>query len=344
MNRQEQQLLQALRSFQKRIVLDATAFTSDSIRRIIAQDVKISYYISRISLSGNGVKLTLTVEYVHTDTPLSDIYIVVSQEEAQRILCQCIGNYRQRAVMFAPPGVDLGAAYDKFSVMHSAFYPNLTGTNIESAQPSLVPMSRYTFQFIYRIGKVKLAMMERETDAEIERLAKLLFLPTMSDAGKAFLAHNYLAYTVDYNLNENASNLEKSYQQSAYGALIKKKCVCQGYAEAFKRLMDQAGISCDVVCGQTKGSTTYHAWNIIKLNGGLDNYHIDVTWDATGGRVRYDYFGVKDADFAGKRTWNREYNATCNSERNLLAEARREIMRLKPQLLANGVDPRMFGF
>jgi transglutaminase/protease-like cytokinesis protein 3 len=185
--------------------------------------------------------------------------------------------------------------------------------------------------------------MENETDREVERIAKLLFLPGMDDATKAFLAHNYLADSIDYTLIENATDLETSYMQSAYGALIKKKCVCQGYAEAFKRIMDFEGIPCDIVCGKTKDSTTYHAWNILKLNNERDNYHIDVTWDSSDERVSYKYFGLKDSDFIGQRTWSREYNATCNSSKNLLALARWGVMRFKTKLLANGVSPRILG-
>ena len=109
-------------------------------------------------------------------------------------------------------------------------------------------------------------------------------------------------------------------------------------------MMDYAGVPCDLVCGQIKGSSEYHAWNIIKLNGGSENYHIDVTWDSAGERVSYTYFGLKDSELADNRTWNRSLNAVCNSSKSLLLEGRRGILRLKPRLLANGVSTRILGY
>ena len=344
----EAELLRALQRFERKIVINAMGASSSILNNVIERNIKIAYYLGAMSVMTTygigGAKLVFDVQYQNTDVSEKDIFVVSTGDEARSILCQYIGNYKTRLVLFAKPGVDISLEYEKFSVVNAAFYSNYVGASITKGQYSVAPMPYYDFKFNYRIGKVKLSMMENETDAEVERIAKQLFIPGMDDATKAFLAHNYLADTIDYTLIENATSLEMSYMQSAYGALIKKKCVCQGYAEAFKRLMDFEGIPCDIVCGQTKGSDTYHAWNILKLNGGRDNYHIDVTWDSAGERVAYTYFGLKDSDFIGERTWNREYNARCNSSDNLLITARRGVMRFKSKLLANGVSTRLFGY
>ena len=305
----ETELLKALQRFETKIMIDAIGANTNILNNVIAQNIKIVYYLAEISASmtySGGPKILFKVKYQNEDVSQNDIYVVSRAEEVHSILCQYIGNYKTRLILFAKPGVDIDSEYQKFSIVSAPFYSNYVGASIAKGQCSATPIPFYDFYFDYRIGKVKLAMMENETNAEISRIAKQIFLPGMSDETKAFLAHNYLAHTIDYTLKEDASSLEKSYMQSAYGALIKKKCVCQGYAEAFKRLMDYAGIPCDIVCGQTKGSTTYHAWNILKLNDDHDNYHIDVTWDSAGERVSYTYFGLKDSDFVGERTWNKE--------------------------------------
>lgn len=343
----ETELLKALQRFETRIIIDAMDVSPNILSDAIAQNVKIAYYLAGISASIaylDEPKIILNVQYKNMDVSQNDIYVVSTGEEVHSVLCQYIGNYKTRLVLFAKTGVNIDFEYQRFSVVSAPFYSNYLGTSIKKCQSSVINMSVYDFYFDYRIGKVKLAMMENETDAEIARISKQLFLPGMSNETKAFLAHNYLAHTIDYTLIEDANSLEKSYMQSAYGALIKKKCVCQGYAEAFKRLMDYAGILCDIVCGQTKGSTTYHAWNILKLNEERENYHIDVTWDSSGERVSYTYFGLKDSDFAGERTWNKEFNAKCNSSKNLLLEARLGIMRFKSQLIANGVSTQILGY
>lgn len=344
----EIELQRAFERFQPSVTVDARSVSSDILQRVIARNYKLAYYVA--SVSSNSVflgfrsSMVFDMEYQNTDMPMSDIHIAKSSEEMQNLLERYVGDYKRRLVIFTAAGVNGKAEYEKFRVMSAAFYANFTAATVTVGKSSMTDMLFYDFNFEYRIGSVKLEMMENEVDREVERLAAQMFLPGMSDATKAFLAHNYLAYTIDYTLKDTVSNLEKSYMQSAYGALIKKKCVCQGYAEAFKRLMDYAGIECEVVCGQIKGSSEYHAWNMIMLNGGADSYHIDVTWDSTGGRVSQDYFGLKDSDLAADRTWDHEFYPSCNSSKPLIVEARRGIMVFKPRLLANGVDRGCLGY
>ncbi len=55
--------------------------------------------------------------------------------------------------------------------------------------------------------------------------------------------------------------------------------VCDGYARAYKILMDKAGIPTDYVSGPniTNDKLSGHAWNLVNLDGTW--YHVDVTWD-----------------------------------------------------------------
>ena len=344
----ELELLQALRQFKTRIVIDGGGIGCDLFAATLTRHPEIAYYVSKMSASavtvGPRTRVTFDVAYHNTQVPFRDIYVVSGEEEVHALLDRYLGDYKSRLVIFAGGRVNVENAYRAFSDGRAAFYPNFTSATISTGSFSSVPYRFFDFCFQYRIGRVKLQMMEMAVDNEVERLARQMFLPGMSEATKAFLAHNHLAHTIRYTLLENASNLDSSYIQSAYGALIEKKCVCQGYAEAFKRLMDYAGITCDVVCGQTKGSDTYHAWNILRLNGGTECYHVDVTWDSSDGRVSYNYFGLRDADFAGERTWNRRLNAVCASPKSLLVEARREIPRFKARLMANGVSTKLLGY
>ena len=343
----ETEILKALQRFESRIMIDSTGVSTSVFNDTVARNVKIAYYIAGGSATGiyfGGPKYVYDICYQNTEVAYADIHVVSSSAEIQSIFCQYIGNFKTRLVLLARPGIDVNSEYNKFKETKSAFYSNYRGMTFRSGMLSLANVFFYDYCFDYRIGKVKLQMMENDTKAEIARIAKMLFLPGMSNETKAFLAHNYLAHTIVYTNIEKRNSLQASYIQSAYGGLINKKCVCQGYAEAFKRLLDYAGIPCDVVCGQIIGHTSYHAWNILKLNDGCDNYHIDVTWDSSNGEVSYKYFGLKDSDLYSKRTWNREFNVKCNSSKNLLLEARQGIVRFKSQLISNGVSTKILGF
>ena len=192
------------------------------------------------------------------------------------------------------------------------------------------------------IGRVKLSMMEHAVDEEVERLGKILFSKDMLPETKAYIAHNYLVKTVKYWLKEEANPLEKSYMQSAYGALINHKCVCQGYAEAYKRFMDSQGVICYVICGKIRGSQEYHAWNVISFDG-RKFYHVDVTWDVSdSARASWKYFCKSDAQMSPTRIWTRKSGVICASEDDILSIALRQISSKRLTYRSQGIDSKYF--
>lgn len=95
------------------------------------------------------------------------------------------------------------------------------------------------------------------------------------DVAKIKYVHDWLIDNVEYDVN-----LESSDPYSIVGALIEGKAVCEGYARAFKYIMDGLGISCVLVSGtgtNSSGTTESHAWNYVVLDGSW--YAVDVTWD-----------------------------------------------------------------
>ena len=96
-----------------------------------------------------------------------------------------------------------------------------------------------------------------------------------TDYQNILFVHDYLVNNIDYDSNYQAVG---SY--SIYGALIEKKCVCEGYAKAFKYILNSAGYECELLQGvatNSTGQTENHAWNAVKLNGVW--YEVDPTWD-----------------------------------------------------------------
>ena len=118
--------------------------------------------------------------------------------------------------------------------------------------------------------------------------------------------HDYLVDNLDYD-----STYDKIGSYSIYGALVEKKCVCEGYAKAFKYLANCAGYECELMQGKAtnnSGETENHAWNCIKLNDKW--YEVDVTWDdpiiiggngRTNNNIKYRYF------LKGTNTFNKDH-------------------------------------
>jgi len=87
--------------------------------------------------------------------------------------------------------------------------------------------------------------------------------------------HDYMVDMVDYDISVSNPNI-----YNMYGALVKNIAVCEGYAKAFKYIMDDLNIPCIIVCGVAKdkeGRVQNHAWNYVRIDGQW--YAIDVTWD-----------------------------------------------------------------
>lgn len=100
-------------------------------------------------------------------------------------------------------------------------------------------------------------------------------LQNLSDYDKIREVHYWLVNNIEYD-----SNLEAEEPYSISGALTEGKAVCEGYARAFKYIMDGLGIPCVLVSGtatNSSGLTESHAWNYVYLNDQW--YAIDVTWD-----------------------------------------------------------------
>ena len=160
----ESELLTALMRFEKRIAINAIGVSPNILSKAIAMDVRIAYYLTQISTSveyGSVPRYIFNVEYKDTDLPLSDIYVVSSGAEVHSILCRYIGGYKTRLVIFAPSGIDVGLEYNKFSTVNAPFYSNYMGAKLTTGSFSNVSMTYYYFYFDYRIGKVKLMMMEK---------------------------------------------------------------------------------------------------------------------------------------------------------------------------------------
>ena len=113
--------------------------------------------------------------------------------------------------------------------------------------------------------------------------------------------HDYLVETIEYD-----QTISRPNTYNLYGTLIEKKCVCEGYAKAFKYLTDALNIPAVIVSGtgtNSEGNTENHAWNYVQINEKW--YAVDCTWDdpiLIGGAVltnstKYKYFLKGEDEF-----------------------------------------------
>ena len=132
----------------------------------------------------------------------------------------------------------------------------------------------------------------------------------MTDYTKELTAHDYMVETCVYGYPADEADA-----YTAYGVLVEKRAVCDGYAECFAMLCECMGIDCNIVVGMAENEM--HAWNQICLDGIW--YNVDVTWDDAlpdmGSCIRHSYFNVTDDVLATDHSWDKEYYYSCTETR-----------------------------
>lgn len=148
------------------------------------------------------------------------------------------------------------------------------------------------------------AAFRRETEAALSCVKD-----GMSDLQKAVVLHDYLAVNCKYDYGNYLAGSLPGTVYSAYGVLVNGTAVCEGYALAYKYLLNKSGINCCMVTSDSMD----HAWNLIELDGKY--YHTDVTWDDPTwdltGRARHAYMLCSDADFAAADDQKEAHSGWC---------------------------------
>ena len=147
--------------------------------------------------------------------------------------------------------------------------------------------------------RAKINSRKAEVEAKVKQIVSKIGT-SWSDYDKEKYIHDYLVDTIKYNQAVAANPITNGNVHQAldaYGALIGKSAVCEGYAKAFQYLCYTVGINANQVHG------VGHEWNVVRLDG--EWYQIDVTWDdpiASGGgdMKTYDFFNLTTKQMLAK--------------------------------------------
>lgn len=140
----------------------------------------------------------------------------------------------------------------------------------------------------------------------------------MTEYEKALAVHDYIILNCEYDEDSLDGGLLSGQAHTAYGALVKKLAVCDGYAKAYQYIMKELlGIPCQVVTS----SEMAHAWSLIKLDGKW--YHADLTWDDPLydciGRVNHQYFLLSDSVMSDAEHEHHDWQVKDENKRDIRA-------------------------
>ena len=182
-----------------------------------------------------------------------------------------------------------GTTGDYLRWQHTGMSGSVEGESLDSGY-------RYTFTYVPDTRYFDTIWFT--TNAQEKALTNYIqntILPQLSLGGKTTYQkvqaiYNWITANVKYDYSHMN---DPTYwpQYTAYAAAVQKKAVCQGYANLFYRLANDAGIDCRIITGKAYNGTQTedHAWNIVRMED-EKYYCLDATWDAGLKPENYEYF------------------------------------------------------
>ena len=182
-----------------------------------------------------------------------------------------------------------GTTGDYLRWQHTGMSGSVAGESLDSGY-------RYTFTYVPDTRYFDTIWFT--TNAQEKALTNYIrntILPQLSLGGKTTYQkvqaiYNWITANVKYDYS-HMNDPTYLLQYSAYAAAVQKKAVCQGYANLFYRLANDAGVDCRIITGKAYSvdGTADHAWNIVRMED-EKYYCLDATWDAGTDPKDYDYF------------------------------------------------------
>ncbi|CAL6032236.1 Transglutaminase-like_superfamily protein [Hexamita inflata] len=131
---------------------------------------------------------------------------------------------------------------------------------------------------IFTDNPIEIESKNKELTEEIQKLETKIRIQNINTPEQIILFEKRF---IDY--LQDTEYLESTTAHDAYGCIVLKKCVCQGYSAAFQLLCDRIGLRTISIfgIGAPKGQKVPHMWNMIKIKDNF--YHVDITWCAIKG-------------------------------------------------------------
>ncbi|WP_028393969.1 TerD family protein [Bacillus cihuensis] len=217
--------------------------------------------------------------------------------------------------------------YEKLINRLSSFQINLNNMSMKQAQKVIqfafeqilhkdhylersISSQEYQISYLNGHNTIDIKMLYQTTkeqelivDRKISEIIKTVPMHVSAPQKVKFI-HDFIVQHVDYD--------QSLTEYTAYAALVKRRTVCQGYAQLAYRLLNEIGVETLIIRGEAKvkqlGTRAAHAWNMVKVNG--DWFHLDCTWDDPIGseQIHYDYFLISDLEIRRTHSWeSRKY-------------------------------------
>lgn len=180
---------------------------------------------------------------------------------------------------------------DEFSYLVDRIYdePKLFWVDMQYNALSIGDFSLLAIKEKYSNIDIKLESIDGMVDSVLNKI----ITDDMSEYDKTLAIHDWICENVTYGVADDDSD------QDLFGAIVKRKARCAGYAKAFAYMLEEVGIEAYVISGDAidpAGNSVPHAWNLVYID--QKPYYFDITWnDNDYNGHTYEWFAVTDAEF-----------------------------------------------
>lgn len=249
-------------------------------------DITSNYIVYNNVTTQNENKRNYNYLYYKNDNN----YIVTTQDDIKKAIYNGLNDNQNTITLYCKYS-------NNYDCLNDFYYIYENKTLMRSINNYVNPYNKYS-DTRYRINinngniKIEIDIEKKYTEEQINKINQKLDkylnklnLDKMTNEDKIKWAHDFIIDRDKY--DEVAA--EKGYGDaySAYGAIINKKAICLGYAEAMAIILDKFNIPNILI------SNHDHIWNLVYSN---DKWlHLDVTWDDptsfNGKNLKiYDYY------------------------------------------------------
>ena len=237
--------------------------------------------ITAIQEEGHGyVTIEIVIGYQKTLEQITEVQLVTNEVIFDILLSQMLREGETYLAMLSPPEI---AGFGAIEEMILDYYYRqaldiivLPQTQIgffpgSGGDEQRIAVIELDFGFSQNTLTRKRAQLRLAAGALIDALPEDLTLPQQIH----YLTES-LADTVFETLEEVPQADLKELRPlatTAFGALVEGSATSEGYAMAFKALMELLGVESHVIQGEREGER--HVWNIVQIDGYY--YHIDVS-------------------------------------------------------------------
>jgi transglutaminase/protease-like cytokinesis protein 3 len=263
-----------------------------------------------LTASQGKVAVDPTVKVVKESTDTTDIpvdYTVKDYDGYYNAVYETLNNFNSTANIKV---TNYSAATYNINIVFAVLKDHFDADyGINSGSESLYVSSTgdkiLHIEFDYKFSKKQMISMRDAAALKASEIVKSVIKPGMTDEEKELTLHDYLVNNNKYDFVNYVNGTLPGESYTDYGALVLGTSVCGGYAKAYYRLLNLAGIKNIIIQGY--GDGVLHAWNLVYIDGKY--LHVDTTWDdpiSNDNLLTHDYFNLTDAQISKDHTWIRK--------------------------------------